>query len=93
MPGACRALVDKIGLGGKVAKGACSVLINGSPAVRVGDMVLPHKPFKGPHKVPSPIVSGICSVLAEGKPMAAQFVSKAACGDVVLTGSCDVQVG
>lgn len=93
MPGVCRTLVDKIGLGGKVVKGACTVLINGSPAVRVGDLVIPHKPFKGPHKIPSPIVTGVCTVLAEGQPVAVQFTSKAACGDIVLTASCDVQAG
>lgn len=93
MPGACRVMVDTVGAGGRVAKGACSVLVNGSPAVRIGDLVIPHPPYKGPHKVPSPILTGSCTVLAEGQPMAAQFISKAACGDVFITGSCDVQVG
>lgn len=93
MPGAFRTIMDQVGIGGKVLKGACSVLVNGMPVARVGDLVVPHTPFKGPHKVPSPIMTGVCTVLAEGQPVAAQFVTKAACGDVALTGSCDVQVG
>lgn len=93
MPGAVRTIIDQFGVGGKVLKGACTVLINGMPAARVGDFVTPHVPFKGPHKVPSPVIVGVCTVLAEGQPMAAQFVSKTACGHVAVTASCDVQVG
>jgi len=84
--------MDPVGLGGKVLKGACSVLVNGMPVARVGDLVVPHKPFKGPHKVPSPLIKGACTVLAEGQPVAHQG-SPAACGDIVIMGSCDVQVG
>jgi len=92
MPGAVRANRDIFGLGGRVVDGACQVLINGSPAVRKGDIVIPH-PGKGKrHKTPSPVIEGECQILVDGRPMVRQG-HMSACLDPAVTGSCDVLLG
>jgi uncharacterized Zn-binding protein involved in type VI secretion len=91
MPGAVRAQQDIFGKGGRVAAGECTVLVNGRPAARRGDIVLPHL-AGGRHKIPSPIITGKCTVVAGSRPMANKS-SFAACFDFALTASCDVQVG
>lgn len=92
MPGAVRVGQDIFGLGGRVIQGACEVLVNGKPAVRRGDIVIPHAPFKGKHKLPSPVTQGTCEVLADGRPMVRQG-HITACLDPAVSGSCDVLIG
>lgn len=86
-----RARRDIVGKGGIVLLGSCTVKVNGQPAVKKGDLVMPH--FGGlEHKIPNPIISGACTVLVEGAPMVRQG-DFSACFDPVITGACDVQVG
>jgi len=91
MPGAVRAKKDLFGLGGQVCVGSCDVQVNSLPAVRVGDIVVPHLPG-GRHKIPVPVITGACQVLVNGRKMV-RIGDTAGCQDPAVSGSCDVQVG
>lgn len=92
MPGAARLGKDRARVNGTIFTGACSVIINGSPAARLSDKCVPHVPYKGLHKFPQPIIKGSCSVIIEGKP-AARMGDITLCGCPVNIGSCDVVIG
>lgn len=68
------------------------VLVNNKPAAMIGSQVAPHIPFKGPHKVPSTIITGSTSVLVNGRPLA-HIGSMTSCGHPIALGSSDVLVG
>lgn len=93
MPAAARQSKDGAGLRGPIIKGACTVIVNGMPAGRQGDICSPHPSLKkGPHKFPVPIITGSCKVIAQGKPFA-RVSDRCPCGCSLNLGSCDVQVG
>lgn len=92
MRGAARLGSDKCGCNGTVTSGACTVLINNKPAARIGDICVPHFPYKGLHKKPQPITKGSCSVIVEGRPLA-RLGDTCLCGCRLNIASCDVLVG
>lgn len=92
MPGAGRATQDMVGVGGMILAGSCDVLVNKKGAVRRGDLVKPHLSTRGKKHPPVPMVEGTCAVLVNGRAMV-RAGQKAACGDSLLVGSCDVQIG
>lgn len=72
--------------------GVASVLVNGRPAVVVGDVhtcALP--PLAGPHP-PNPIARGSATVLIGGRPAARQG-DLCGCGATIVAGSPNVQIG
>jgi uncharacterized Zn-binding protein involved in type VI secretion len=92
MPPAARVLDTTSHPGTIAGPGAPTVLINGQPAARVGDVhacALP--PLAGPHP-PTPISTGSASVLISGQP-AARAGDTTGCGAVIVTGSPNVLVG
>ena len=72
-------------VGGPVATGSSTVLIDGLPAARVGDTVICNGP-------PDTITSGSSSVFIDGKP-AATLGSRTAHGGVISQGSGTVLIG
>lgn len=92
MPGAGRAAQDLVGVGGIIPSGSCDVLVNKKGAVRRGDLVKPHLSTRGKKHPPVPMAEGTCAVLVNGRPIV-RAGHKAVCGDSLLVGSCDVQVG
>jgi uncharacterized Zn-binding protein involved in type VI secretion len=72
--------------------GVPNVLINGLPAVCVGDIhACAMPPLAGPHP-PNPIVQGSATVLVGGRPCARQG-DICGCGATIVAGSPTVQVG
>ncbi|AQH02650.1 PAAR domain-containing protein [Caballeronia cordobensis] len=72
--------------------GVASVLINGMPAVCLGDVhVCALPPLAGPHP-PNPIAKGSASVLIGGRPAARQG-DLCGCGASIVAGSPNVQIG
>jgi uncharacterized Zn-binding protein involved in type VI secretion len=92
MAKAARARRDCVGLGGLICTGSCDVLIENSPAARVGDTTMPHLSLRGNKHPPSCILSGACDVRVNNRPLA-HVGSITSCFDAVLTGSCQVEVG
>jgi uncharacterized Zn-binding protein involved in type VI secretion len=92
MPAAAR-ILDPTNHPGLISgPGAPTVLINGLPAARLGDMhacALP--PLAGPHP-PNPIVRGSASVLIGGQPAARQG-DLTGCGATIVGGSPTVVIG
>jgi uncharacterized Zn-binding protein involved in type VI secretion len=77
-----------------IASGAPTVLINGRPAARVGDVSTPHlKPGgRGCNTHVAPIVTGSASVIIEGRPAARIGDLLAGC-TAVGQGSFNVFIG
>ncbi|MCH8507139.1 MAG: type VI secretion system PAAR protein, partial [Ectothiorhodospiraceae bacterium] len=74
-----------------IMEGSPDVLINGRPAARQGDALVPHtKPKKSSH--PRNIAEGSASVFINGKP-AARLGDAISCGGVIIGGSGDVFIG
>jgi uncharacterized Zn-binding protein involved in type VI secretion len=72
--------------------GVLSVLINGQPAARVGDLhVCALAPLAGPHP-PSPIARGSATVRIGGLS-AARLGDAAGCGATIIAGSPNVNIG
>jgi len=72
--------------------GAPTVLINGLPAARVGDLhACAFPPPAGPHP-PTPIAMGSATVLIAGQPAARQG-DATGCGAVIVVGSPNVLIG
>jgi len=92
MAGAGRANQDLIGVSGTVNIGSCDVLVNNKGAIRRGDLVKPHLSIKGKKHPPVPMVQGTCAVLVNHRPIV-RAGHLAACGDSLVLGSCNVQVG
>ena len=84
MPGAIRMGIDSAG--GILTSGSSTVLINGAPAVRVGDTVAPHG--LPPHTA-AVMVSGSATVLVNGIPLC-RTGDLASCGDAAAPGSSTV---
>lgn len=92
MPAAARVLDATSHPGTIAGPGAPSVLINGQPAARVGDLhacALP--PLAGPHP-PTPIARGSATVLIAGQP-AARMGDVTGCGATIVVGSPNVLIG
>lgn len=77
-----------------IASGSPTVLINGRPAARVGDISAPHLIPAGSRCVThvAPIASGAASVLINGKPAARVGDSLAGC-TAIAQGSVNVFIG
>jgi len=92
MPRAAR-ITDATSHPGVIAgPGAPTVLINGLPAARVGDLhacTLP--PPAGPHP-PNPLAAGSTRVLIAGMPAARQG-DATGCGATIIAGSPNVLIG
>ena len=73
--------------GGRMIVGAPTVLINGRPTCRIGDIVSGH----GLHP-PNPIVNGTPSVVVQGRPIG-HLTSLDACGHIMIPTEPDVLVG
>ncbi|MCC5809366.1 MAG: type VI secretion system PAAR protein [Ectothiorhodospiraceae bacterium] len=74
-----------------IMEGSPAVLINGRPAARQGDALVPHtKPKKPSH--PRNIAEGSASVFINGKP-AARLGDAISCGGVIIGGSGNVFIG
>ncbi|MCE2029161.1 type VI secretion system PAAR protein [Sessilibacter corallicola] len=74
-----------------IISGSGDVLINGKPAARKGDSLLPHaKPKSPPHG--RSISEGSGSVYINGRP-AARVLDAISCGGLVCTGSGNVLIG
>lgn len=72
--------------------GVSSVIINGLPAVAVGDTHICAMPPKaGPHP-PNPIATGSKTVLIGGRP-AARKGDMTGCGAAIIAGSSNVLIG
>ena len=93
MAAAARILVDATSHPGLIAgPGAPTVLINGQPAARAGDLhICTLPPLAGPHP-PTPVASGSATVLISGQP-AARIGDAAGCGAVIVAGSPNVVIG
>lgn len=76
-----------MGTGVILGPGAPTVLIEGSPASTVLDIVAPHG--EPPHTNPT-IVTGSATVRAMGKPLTLQGTSVATCAHPASTGSFTV---
>ena len=91
MPAAAR-MLDPTSHPGLLMQGSPTVLIEGLPAVRMGDKhvcLLP--PLAGPHP-PSPIAKGSASVLINNLSAARQG-DAAGCGAQILKGAITVLIG
>ena len=91
MPFAARQL-DPTNHPGAISSGSPTVLINGRPAARMGDVhtcALP--PLAGPHP-PNMITKGSATVLIGGKA-AARVLDLTGCGATISTGSPNVRIG
>lgn len=72
--------------------GAPTVLINGLPAARVGDLhACTLAPPAGPHP-PNPLAAGSTSVFIAGMPAARQG-DATGCGATILAGASNVLIG
>lgn len=92
MPAAAVLLAPTNHPGTITGPGVGNVLINGMPAVCVGDIhtcALP--PVAGPHP-PNPIVQGSATVLIGGRPAARQG-DLCGCGASIVVGSPNVLIG
>lgn len=92
MAAAARLLEPTNHPGAITQSGAPNVLINGKPAVRVGDThtcALP--PTAGPHP-PSKIVKGSATVTIAKRPAARQG-DLTGCGATIVSGSPNVNIG
>ena len=87
MPGVLRQGADVTG--GKNTVGSPNVLVNGSPAVRIGDAVEPHG--IGSHRNPV-MATGSATVSVNGIPLC-RAGDKANCGHASGPGSGDVNAG
>lgn len=74
--------------GGVLIMGAMTVLINGRPAARIGDLNTPHPP-KHP---PNPLVIGVPTIIVEGRP-ASHLMHIEALGHPYIIGSTNVLYG
>jgi uncharacterized Zn-binding protein involved in type VI secretion len=75
-----------------VGPGVPNVLINGLPAVCVGDMhACAMPPPVGPHP-PSPIAMGSVTVMIGGRP-AARMGDICGCGAPIILGAVNVMIG
>lgn len=68
--------------------GSNDVLINDQPALREGDLFLPH----GDTKIGSPVAKGSATVFINNKP-AARIGDPIACGDTIAVASKNVIFG
>ncbi len=76
-----------------VASGSPTVLIEGKPAARVGDVAIPHTRTALPFDTHQPIIaSGSSKVLINGSP-AARIGDTFQCGDIVASGAYHVIIG
>lgn len=91
MPGAVRKHQDRAV--GQLVSGAESVIVNGDPIVRLGDLVQSHAPWGPPHPphAAATMVSASSTVYAEGK-LVCRAGDIASCGHAA-TGSNNVIVG
>tara|TARA_Y100001937_G_scaffold120587_1_gene178051 strand:- start:2154 stop:2429 length:276 start_codon:yes stop_codon:yes gene_type:complete len=79
-----------VGPGIDLGPGIPNVLVEGMPISVVGDMVAPHG--EPPHSSPV-LVNGSATVIAGGRPVTLQAISKASCGHSMITGAPTVQIG
>lgn len=85
MAGVLRAGIDVAG--GTILTGSPTVLVNGAPAVRIGDVVAAHG--LPPHS-PAPVMTtGSATVLVNGIPLC-RTGDIASCGDAGAPGSATV---
>lgn len=92
MPAAAR-LLDPTNHPGVISgPGVATVLINGMPAVCMGDLhTCAFPPVAGPHP-PNPIAKGSATVLIGGRPAARQG-DLTGCGALIAGGSPNVLIG
>ena len=77
--------------GGVLVVGSPTVLINGVPACRMGDVGTPHfKPANPPH--PNLVAVGSSTVLVNGIPLA-RMGDLMTCGSMIAAGSPNVIAG
>lgn len=81
-------LGDRSSHGGTLVSGSPDTLVNGRPAVRVGDVHVCPIPGHGS----TPVIRGSATVKINGRP-AARVGDRAGCGAVIVTGSDDVYTG
>lgn len=72
--------------GGVITSGASTIVVNGRPIARVGDI------YACPKHGPNPIVTGAPHVFGQGQ-LVAHVGSKTACGAEIISGSPDTFVG
>lgn len=77
--------------GGILLSGSPTVIINGLPVCRMGDVGTPHfKPDNAPH--PEFVAAGSSTVLVNGIPLA-RMGDPMTCGSMIAAGSPNVIVG
>lgn len=81
-------LGDTSSHGGKIVTGALRTMVNGKPAVRMGDLHVCPIPGHGVTK----IVTGSLKTFTEGKPNA-RLGDLTGCGAKIVTGSPNTLVG
>ena len=87
MPPALRATIDHASDSGLITQGSPDVFVEGLPAVRVGDPVMPHDYHTGTYQV----AQGSSTVFVNGLPMA-RLGDISNCGDVLNPGEVNVFV-
>lgn len=75
--------------GGNIITGSENVLINGVSSARIGDQISPHG--DGEHQS-AIIVTGSNTVFINGIP-ASKVGDSASCGDIISSGSLNVNIG
>lgn len=91
MPGLLARFLDRTLDKGILATPSSSVFANGKPLVLFPCKVLPHPPFKGPHKF-GVTRTFSTTVFAEGRPVQVTMNSTT-CKSIIFSGSTDIIVG